>query len=201
MIVLYIIGAILALAALLLLILLLLPLDVALAVGNDRKLAVSVRVLGMSFGGEEESCNPLVRFFQKHLKSSSEPTPKPTKDKQESAAIAKENIDLLIPLIQRLCYVLRHCRVSQCAARCVSGGDDAAMQYGELCATVYPFVGYLQNCHRLRKRNTHMDIGWDYDAPDSTVDLTVAVRVRVFFLAAAALPLAFQYFKRKGESV
>ncbi len=201
MIVLYSVGSILALAVLLLLVLLVLPLEVVLSAGNEQKLAVGVRFFGLSFG-QEESRNPFVRFLQNTLAHKKETAPEPSEtSKTNATAMFKENVDLLLPLVNRLFYVLRRCRVSRCEVHSVSGGDNAAIRYGEICATVYPFVGYLQNAYRLRKKQTVLDIGWDYDRPDSGVDMTIAVRVRVMFLVAAALPLLMQFKKRKGDSV
>ncbi len=198
MVVLYILGVLLVLFGALSF----LPLEVIFRVGTAQKFSVTVRAFGINFGGEEESRNPAVRYLQKLVKRKQSSSVSPKKEKQKTGtAGVKGHLDLLASALNALFGLLRRCHVSRCEVHGISGGDDAAIHYGEICAAVYPFVGYLQNNRRLRKRKTQLDIGWDYDRPDSVVDITVAVRVRTFFLITAALPMLFQHKKRKGDSV
>lgn len=180
MLVLYIVGAVIAL----LLLLSLLPLSVTLRVGTAQKFDVSVRFCGVPIS----------------TKRSNEQDADKAEKKTPPLSVS-EGLALVRSAMDRLAALVRRCRVTRCDVRSVSVGEDAAIRYGEICATVYPFVGYLQTCHRLRKRNTHLAIGWDYDGTDTVAEVAVTVRVRLLFLAAAVLPLLLRLKKQKGESV
>lgn len=201
MIVLKVIGAILGLLLLLFFVVLFLSVGIVLRVGSDRKFSFGVRVLGMEFGEESESNHPFVRLVQKLINRQKQAAPPPDeKPKTGGTDMLKQHMDMIFPLLERIFGVLRHCRISRCHVRYVSGGENAAVEYGEVCALVYPFVGHLQNRRRLRKRHTHLDIGWDYEAESAVYDLEIAVSVRVAVLVWAALRLLVQYSKRKGET-
>lgn len=185
MVVLYIAGAVFAFFALVSV----LPLSVTFRVGTAQKFDVLVRFCGV----------PLDAKTEKRLAKQGKENQ--TDELKEKSFSVSNGLELVLSAIERLFKSVRRCRVTQCEVHSLSVGDDAAVLYGEICAVVYPFVGCLQNRCHLRKRNTHLDIGWDYDAEDTVADIAVTVRVRLFFLATTVLPLLIKLKKQKGESV
>ena len=187
MVVLYVVGAVFALFSFLSV----LPLSITFRVGTAQKFDVSVRFCGV----------PINTKSEKRLAQQEESQQDGEGKEKSSSFSVSGGLEAVLSAVDRLFKLVRRCRVTRCEVHSLSVGDDAAVHYGEVCAIVYPFVGYLQTRRRLRKRNTHMDIGWDYDATDAVADITVTVRARLFFLATAVLPLLLQLKKRKGESV
>lgn len=200
MLVLKIVGAVIGALLFLLLLVVLSSVHVVFWAGSEREFSVGVRFWGMLFGKETESKNPVLRFL-KWLTSREEKPQEPQseeKPKADTASLVKQNVGMLFPILERVFGVLKRCRISRCNVCYVSGGENAAMDYGEACAVIYPLVGYWQNRRWLRKRNTQVDLGWDYENESGNFDLEIAVRVRIAVVLWAALMLLVQYKKQKG---
>lgn len=200
MIVLKIVGITAAVIACLIGILLLLPIDVIVRAGTQARFQILYRFLGRLFGEVPNPCSPIVRLLKRSLGLShldSLETIQAEVEKEGAAATLRKTVSTVLSLIDRVFRLLRHCRVSRCFVRWIGSGEDAAVEYGTACAVIYPAVGHLQNCHRLREKDTQLDLGWDYDAEASCLAMDVWVRVRVFHVLCALLYVTFQRVKRE----
>lgn len=192
MIVLKVIGIIVAVIALLAALLLLLPLDILLQADNQNGFSFHVRFLGIRFGGENESKqqppkgeNPLVKAVKKslgisHLESAK--ALRSTVEQHGTAVTVKETVELIILFVDRLVWVVKRCRVPKCRILSVSGGENAAIEYGIACATVYPLVTHLQNNTYLRQRGLRVEVRCDYQQPQSHHGLELVVRLKTVHL-------------------
>lgn len=196
MIVLKIIGIILAVIALLAGVLLL-PLDILLLADHKNGFSFFVRFLGIRFGGENESKeqkpkrkNPLVQAVKKtlgisHLESAKEL--RSTVEQHGAATTVKETVELFILFIDRLLWLIKRCRIPKCRIISVSGGENAAIEYGIACATLYPLVTYLQTNTRLRKRGLTLEVRCDYDLPKGQYELELVIRLTLLHLVKVFL--------------
>lgn len=84
--------------------------------------------------------------------------------------------------------VFSHVRVDAFDLDIVVGGSDAAraaINFGAVCAAVYPAAGALEKCMKFRARS--MNIVPNYDGGESRVRFRARARVRLFFLVSSLL--------------
>ena len=90
--------------------------------------------------------------------------------------------DVLISLLRQLVWLLPRCRVRKLELRaiCAEGEpDEAAMEYGKLCAAVYPIVGIVDNIIPINRRKLLLDLRCDFEAEKSDFALTAVIRARL----------------------
>lgn len=190
MIVLKIIGIVLAVIILLIAVILMLPVDVLFQADGTNGFRILYRFLGKVFGENPDPNNPIVKSLKETLGISHLDSVKSIQKTVEShgaGVTLRETLDTLILLIDRVIWLLKYCRVPKCHITSVSGGEDAAMEYGIACAAVYPLVGYLENKTWLRKRGLKLELRCDYSLAESVFEMDVAVRVRIFPVLRAFL--------------
>lgn len=190
MIALKIIGIVLAVIVLVVAVILMLPVDLLFQADGTNGFRILYRFLGKVYGENPDPNNPVVKGLKKtlgisHLGSVKEI--QKTVERHGAEVTLRETVDTLILLIDRVIWLLKYCRVPKCHITAVSGGEDAAMEYGVTCAVVYPLVGYLEEKTWLRKRGLKVDLRCDYSLADSVFEMDVAVRVRIFPVLRAFL--------------
>lgn len=207
MLVLKIIGIVLAVLLALLAIILLLSVDVILRVDEQKGARVLFRVLGFTFKENKK------RKPQKEGKKKKEKKVKPTlsnslkkvlgishldresMEEEGFGSTLRETVELVKLLLDRVGWMLSHLKIPRCHITVVTGGEDAAMEYGLACATLYPLVGYLQERARVRKRGLRLEIGCDYSRKNFLFELDLAIRIRVYHVAAAAVQIVINNLK------
>lgn len=104
-------------------------------------------------------------------------------------------VTLLTLVMGELAWLLKRIRVQRFHILAVCGGSDAAdaaMEYGVVCAAVYPLVGYIEANLNTKKDATDIQIGCDFEndayfETDFKVKLRVIHVVRAVFRNALAL--------------
>lgn len=199
MVVLKIIGIILAVLALLIAVLLLLPVDLLLKSDEEKGFSFGVRVLGMVFtGGKKEKKkekkkkpdNPLVKAVKKLLGVSNLENAQAIRgavEEQGASEALQDTVQSVFLLLDRVLWLIKHCRIPYCRIVSVSGGENAALDYGIACAAIYPLVGYLQEKLRLKQRDLTVDIRCDYGLDAGKFLLDLAIRIRVVHVLRALL--------------
>lgn len=72
----------------------------------------------------------------------------------------------------------------------VSAGEDAAqtaINYGRICAALYPIIGFIDNECRVKKKDIRVQA--DFTQPKSTADIYLHLKLRSFHIALLALKL------------
>jgi len=104
-------------------------------------------------------------------------------------------ITLITLLIGQVEWILRRFRLEKLRVFIVCGGGDAAdaaMEYGMVCAAVYPLIGYLNANLDAVKNAEDVQVGCDFDGePQLKFDFFVSIRgihlLRAVFRALADL--------------
>ncbi len=104
-------------------------------------------------------------------------------------------ITLITLFIGQVEWILRRFRLEKLRVFIVCGGGDAAdaaMEYGMVCAAVYPLIGYLNANLDAVKNAEDVQVGCDFDGePQLEFDFFVSIRVihlsRAVFRALADL--------------
>lgn len=194
MIFLKIIGIVFAVIILLLIILLSLRIRLFLSFDMEKAFSFKIKVLFFSFDiGKEKK--PKVE----KVKTEKKPSPFMTKikkklgldisfknqDGEETPKTISENITRIVTLISLLAgqigWLLRRFRLEKLRILAICGGGDAAesaLEYGVICSTVYPFIGYLSANLDSVKDAEDVQIGCDFEGePKLEFDFFVSIRI------------------------
>lgn len=213
MVILKIIGWILACLTLLILLLLLLSVDLILRFDEKKGFQVKVRVLGITFGGkpkkekpkkekkpESEFVKSIKRYFGiSHLGNMEEA--KNTIQKKGFSETVSETVELFMLLLNRVFWLIKRCRVPYCRITAVSGGEDAALDYGVSCAVLYPMTAYLQEQMNLNPKKLKLELRCDYAREKGTFELDLAVRLRVLHAVRALVHIILKNIDKEVERV
>lgn len=199
MIVLKIIGIVLAVLLLLIAVLLLLPVDLLLISDEEKGFHLHVRFLGMVFSGKSEEKKKekdpkQESFLAKALKKTlgishleSLKTIGSSVEEQGVTVTLQETVQTFFLLFDRVLWILKHCSVPHCRIVSVSGGENAALDYGIACATLYPLTDYLQEKMKVNRRGLSVDIRCDYAQEKGKFLLDLAIRIKILYVVRAFL--------------
>lgn len=117
------------------------------------------------------------------------------------AAAISETCRLIKLLLNRLRILLSHTVIKKLRLSISVGGDDAAdtaIQYGGVCAAVYPLVGIAASFVKLQGQQ--IDIAPDYSESKSEIKIAFTAKLRLFHILSAAIYAAVKYIKIKLEN-
>ncbi len=195
MIALKIIGISLAvILGLILLLLLLIPclrLKLKLTYGDDGKVRYKIKVLCFSFGGKEKQKKKKKKEsrFGKKIKKLFGLDVFDNQDKTANGVSEKVGaaVALITVFAGQIKFIFSKLRLDKLGLLIVCGdGDaaDAAMNYGLVCASVYPLIGYLTANINTKKDAEKVRIGCDFDG-DSRIEFDIIISVRIYCLLSA----------------
>jgi len=195
MIALKIIGISLAiLLGLILLALIILPclrVKLQLTFGEDGRLKYKIKLLCFSFGGKEKK--------DKKKKKPSKLVARIKKkfgldvfskqDGKESGVAEKVStvVALITVFAGQIKFLFGKLRLDKLKLLIVCGDGDAAnaaMDYGLVCAAVYPLTGYLEANINAKKNAQDVRIGCDFDG-DSKIQIDIIISIRIYNLLSA----------------
>lgn len=184
MIVLKIAGTVLAVIILLIAIILMLKLKLIVSYGRQNGLTVLYRILFFTFG---QNPNPDSAFSKKIKKMLGI-------DKIESADAIKQSVEekgvsdviqriatIVTLLAGRIFWLLNYCKIHKLRIFAVCADEDAAdaaIDYGLVCAAVYPFTAFLTSNIKTAKNAEDISVLCDFEGEKQLqFDLTVSVRI------------------------
>lgn len=203
LLVLKIVGCVLGGVLLLIAVILALPVSVILLRDEERPFLILYRFLWMTFGEEPDPDNPVTKAAVKVLgldKLESVERVKREASQSGAAETAGDIALVLKELLGRVVWILPRCRVKTLQIRSISGGEDAAavaMDYGLVCAAVYPLVGWIESGLRVSKRGKQIEIGCDYDAEESVFTMNVRLSVRIWYVLLALIHIVRENVKNQ----
>ena len=168
-----IIGIILGALALLITVICLLPVYVYIFYDEENSLQLRYRLLWKVFGEDPNPDNPVLKLLKELsgvAKFDSVKSIKKTVSDSGVSHTLKQVGDVLISLLRQLVWLLPRCRVRKLELRaiCAEGEpDEAALEYGKLCAAVYPIVGIVDNIIPINRRKLRLDLRCDFEAEKS----------------------------------
>ncbi len=110
-------------------------------------------------------------------------------DTQESGVSGAANrvIGLLALIAGQILWLLKRVRIKKFHLLAICGGDDAAdaaMDYGLVCAAVYPFVGYLESTAKFAKKANDIQVGCDFEN-EASFETEIIAKIRIIHLLRA----------------
>lgn len=197
-----IVGIVLGAIVLIIVLILLLPVNILIhADGGQFKLLY--RILFLTFGKHPNPNSILVRAA-KELTGISKVSDlgrlKRSVDRTGVSATAAQIADILKLLLGRVVWLLPRCRLKKLHVTAVCTGEDAAdaaMDYGTVCAVVYPLVGYVESLIPTRPRGTEIQITCDLSQAEGSFILDAKLSVRIFRVAHALLHIIKENVKNE----
>ena len=203
MLALKILGGVLGGILLLIAVILALPVSVILLRDGERPFLILYRFLWFTFGEEPDPDNPVTKAAVKVLGLDRLESVDKLKQETDRNGVAETAGDLALvlkELLGRVIWILPRCKVKTLRIRSISAGEDAAavaMDYGMVCAVVYPLIGWIKSALRVSGRGEKVEIGCDYDAGESTFDMNIRLSVRVWYVLLALIHIVRENVKNQ----
>ncbi len=194
MIILKIVGIALSVIALLIFTVLMLDLKVVFAFDTNGRLELKAKILFYKFYDVHEKKEPskfgsyLKRIFGIETLTDTEGL---KQDVQESGVSGTANrvITILSLLAGQILWLLSRVRIKKFHLLAICGGDDAAdaaMDYGLVCAAVYPFVGYLESTAKFAKKANDIQVGCDFEN-EASFETEIIAKLRIIHALRAVI--------------
>lgn len=197
MIALIIIGAFLAL----LFTLLFLPVTVDLAFNG--KLLLKIKYLGIILfdNSKKSTAKKLKKKNIKNENNSNAPQKKDNfikKTYKEKGLIGTVSYfsEIFAIVAKRLWRVIKRFKFRKFKVDIIVATTDAAntaIQYGRICAAVYPLISFLQSVTNLKPKNINLSA--DFDKTTSEFRTSILVKTQVIYLLIAAVGILSQFLK------
>ena len=179
-----IIGIVLGALALLVTVICLLPVYVYIYYDDENGLQLRYRLLWKVFGEDPDPNSPILKLLKELsgvAKFDSVGSIKKTVSNSGVSHTLKQVGEVLISLLRQLVWILPRCKMRRLEVRalCAEGEpDEAAMEYGKLCAAVCPIVGIVDHIIPINRRRLRLDLRCDFEAERSDFSLTAVIRAR-----------------------
>lgn len=204
--VLLVIGIVFAAIAAIIAFILLLPVRVIIKYSDGQDVKLLTRFLGKTFG-ENPNPNSIVVKSAKKItgisKLDSIGTVKKSIDDMGVSATAGQIVDIVMLLLGRFFWILKYCVAEKLHIKAVCAGDDAAdaaMEYGAVCAVVYPLAGYIETVMQVKQGGYDVSVICDFESYDTTFELDTVFRVRVFYIIGALFNIIKQNVEKQVYS-
>ena len=103
-------------------------------------------------------------------------------------ALVKQLVVLLYLFFEQIKYLFLRLRVEKLNALVVCGGDsaEAAVDYGLVCATLYPLFSYITSNINIKENAENLNVCCDFNG-DSKIEFDFVLSIRAYFVAKAVL--------------
>ena len=118
-------------------------------------------------------------------------------EKKGFAGAVSEMCYALKLAFERVNIILRHIIVPKFNLKIFVGGGDAALtaiEYGAVCAVVYPILGLAESQLKFKKQN--VDISCDYNNENSVLEMNAIIKIRLIFIIKAFNSFVLSYIKK-----
>ncbi len=123
-------------------------------------------------------------------------------DKFGLLGTVKELFDATVSLVKQGWGLAKHLRVKRFDMTATVASEDpaaTAVEYGALCAVVYPALSGLQNLMKWNNKKTTVDLSTDFCSTESTLKIKAKVRLRLWYYIKAYIGLYWDLFKKKYD--
>ena len=107
---------------------------------------------------------------------------------------ATKVITVLSLLAGQVVWLLKRIKIKKFHLLAICGGEDAAdaaMDYGLVCAAVYPFVGYLESTAKFAKKANDIQVGCDFEG-SAYFETEIIAKIRLIHAVRAIWRNAMQ---------
>lgn len=188
---------------LILFLLLILPVTVIADFTENKSITVKYLFLKFRFGlnGKKKD---------KPKKEKKKQKPKPDSDKKKSspknnrkrkiAETVSEYAELLRELLKNFSYMLKHITVGRFYVKISVCGEDAAdtaVQYGAVCAVIYPFAAFTESI--ITVKNMELNVEPNFGNVESFGEAFISFRIKPFHVVLAAISAVKCFVKFKNS--
>ncbi len=191
-----IIGILLALLLLIVVAVLLLPVRLRISAGSGRQPSVELKVLFLSFDLNSDK--------EKKGKKKAPLTEEKKGEKKSADLVGKveQAVDFVKASLESIGWLIGKIKASRLYVRAVCGGEDAAqtaMEYGLICAVLYPLVGLLEANLRIDPRARQLEIGCDFDSKQAEFEFDLILSLRVYHAAQAVAKIVLKKISQDAQ--
>ena len=188
--------------ALIITIILLLPIHIIIKTDEKGELFLRYKILFKTFGEDPDPNDPIIKTLKEavginRLKGQNLQN---SVENQGVASTVADTLRVLFDLIKELCSLLKYCTAKSFKINIVCHGDDAAaaaIEYGQCCAVVYPFIGLLSSIIKVKKRGQKINIHCDYTGEMAdTFEYEIRLKVLMCHVLAAFFRVAYKEAQR-----
>ena len=107
----------------------------------------------------------------------------------------KDMFRVLGTLLLEVKNLLKHCTVKKLHITAVCAGEDAAeaaINYGQLCTIVYPFIGLAHSAMKVKRKAKNLDIRCDYNATEEIFRFNSLISVRLGRVLVAFFKVSYK---------
>lgn len=111
-----------------------------------------------------------------------------------------EIADIVKSICSEFGKLLKHIRVNKFSLAINVASDDpavTAVEYGSICAVVYPMVRLIEANTKFNHKSTKVDVNSDFVSTSPSLDFDVEIKIRLVFILAAALKIFIKLVKNK----
>lgn len=119
-------------------------------------------------------------------------------DKKGLTAALGDLCDTLKTLLKQAARFLTHVRIPRLSLSATVGAEDAAqaaIRCGEVCAAVYPLLGFASALMKIRP--PHIDIQPDYTSPSWSAHLDLKARAALLWVLVAGISALWALIRSK----
>ncbi len=123
-------------------------------------------------------------------------------DKLGFFGTVKELIEATVSLVKQGWGLARHLRVKRFDMTAVVASDDpskTAVEYGGVCAVVYPLLSGLQSLMKWNNNKTHVDIYSDFTSSEPSLKIEAKLKLKLWYYIKAYIGLYWDLFKKKYD--
>lgn len=104
--------------------------------------------------------------------------------------------ELLIMLLKKVWFVVKHLKFTRFKLNITVASDDAAntaIEYGGVCAAVYPVLSFIQTKADFKAQA--VNISTDFDKKESVFETSISVTTRLIYFLIIAISALFEFLK------
>jgi len=184
---------------------LMLPVDIIIRSDQKGRLQFRFKLLFKEYGEKSNPSSPIAKAVKKTIgidKLEAAEIKKKLKEKNYLPTAA-ETISILKGLLGELGHILKHfsAKLFKIEVKCAAqDAADAAINYGQYCALIYPLTAGLGAFIKIPKRARKIKIGFAPELSEDKIEYEIIIRVRVVRVLIAFFRIAFKEAMRNLEN-
>lgn len=196
---------ILLILALIIAAILMLPVDIIIKSDQKGNLQFRYKFLFKIYGEHPDPNNPIIKAVKKTTGIDKLEVKEIKKKLKESSYVptALETISILKGLLGELGHILKHfsARLFRIEVKCAAlDAAEAAINYGQYCALIYPLTAGLGVFIKIPKRARKINITLDREIEKDKIDYEIIIRIKVVRALWAFFRVSYKEAMRNLEN-
>ena len=184
---------------------LMLPVDIIIRSDQKGRLQFRFKLLFKEYGEKSNPSSPIAKAVKKTIGIDKLETAEIKKKLKEKSYLptAAETISILKGLLGELGHILKHfsARLFKIEVSCATqDAADAAINYGQYCALIYPLTAGLGAFIKIPKRARKIKVGFAPELGEDKIEYEIIIRVRVVRVLIAFFRIALKEAMRNLEN-